>query len=38
MARAITGKVHKRRVKTVLKRTKGFRGSRSKLFRVAKML
>ncbi len=36
MARAITGKVHKRRVKTVLKRTKGFRGSRSKLFRVAK--
>jgi large subunit ribosomal protein L20 len=36
MARAITGRVHKRRVKTVLKRTKGFRGSRSKLYRVAK--
>ena len=36
MARAITGRVHKRRVKTVLKRTKGFRGARSKLYRVAK--
>jgi large subunit ribosomal protein L20 len=36
MARAITGRVHHRRVKTVLKRTKGFRGGRSKLYRVAK--
>ncbi|HOV13175.1 MAG TPA: 50S ribosomal protein L20, partial [Spirochaetota bacterium] len=27
---------HKKRVKTVLKRTKGYRGSRSKLYRVAK--
>jgi len=36
MARAITGRVHHKRVKVVLKRTKGFRGSRSKLYRVAK--
>ena len=36
MARAITGRVHKKRVKTVLKRTKGYRGARSKLYRVAK--
>jgi len=36
MARAITGRVHKKRVKTVSKRTKGYRGSRSKLYRVAK--
>ncbi|HPO50335.1 MAG TPA: 50S ribosomal protein L20 [Spirochaetota bacterium] len=36
MARAITGRVHKKRAKVVLKRTKGFRGSRSKLYRVAK--
>lgn len=36
MARAITGRVHHKRAKTVLKRTKGYRGSRSKLYRVAK--
>lgn len=36
MARAITGRVHRKRAKTVLKRTKGFRGGRSKLYRVAK--
>jgi len=36
MARAVTGRVHRKRAKTVLKRTKGFRGSRSKLYRVAK--
>ncbi|HRU45281.1 MAG TPA: 50S ribosomal protein L20, partial [Spirochaetota bacterium] len=36
MARAVTGRVHKKRAKTVLKRTKGFRGARSKLYRVAK--
>ncbi len=36
MARAITGKVHKRRAKKVLKFTKGYRGARSKLYRVAK--
>ncbi|OHD07319.1 MAG: 50S ribosomal protein L20 [Spirochaetes bacterium GWD1_27_9] len=36
MPRAITGRVHKKRVKTVLKRTKGYRGARSKLYRVAK--
>lgn len=36
MPRAITGRVHKKRVKTVLKRTKGFRSTRSKLYRVAK--
>ncbi len=36
MARAITGTVHKKRAKTILKRTKGYRGTRSKNFRVAK--
>ena len=36
MSRAITGKVHKKRARKVLKMTKGYRGSRSKLFRVAK--
>ncbi len=36
MARAITGKVHHKRAKKVLKQTKGFRGGRSKLYRVAK--
>lgn len=36
MARAITGRIHRRRAKTVLKRTKGYRGARSKLYRVAK--
>jgi len=36
MPRAITGKVHKRRAKSVLKKAKGFRGSRSKLYRIAK--
>jgi large subunit ribosomal protein L20 len=36
MPRAITGRVHKKRAKHVLKLTKGYRGSRSKLYRVAK--
>lgn len=36
MPRAIAGIVHKRRAKSVLKKTKGFRGSRSKLYTVAK--
>ena len=36
MPRAISGIVHKKRVKSTLKKVKGFRGSRSKLFRVAK--
>lgn len=36
MPRAITGTVHKKRASAILKRTKGFRGSRSKLYRVAK--
>jgi large subunit ribosomal protein L20 len=36
MARAITGRVHRKRAKTVLKRTKGYRGARSKLYRVAR--
>ncbi len=36
MARAITGRVHKKRAKTILKRTKGYRGTRSKNYRVAK--
>ena len=36
MARAITGKVHRKRAKKVLKMTKGYRGSRSKLYRTAK--
>lgn len=36
MSRAITGKVHKRRAKKILKLTKGYRGARSKLYRVAK--
>jgi large subunit ribosomal protein L20 len=36
MSRAITGRVHKKRVRTVLSRTKGYRGARSKLYRVAK--
>lgn len=36
MPRAVSGTVHKKRVKSVLKKTKGFRGSRSKLIRVAK--
>lgn len=36
MPRAVSGKVGKSKIKTVLKNTKGFRGSRSKLFRPAK--
>ena len=36
MARAITGMVHKKRAKSILKKTKGFRGGRSKLYRTAK--
>ena len=36
MPRAKAGMVRKNRVKTVLSKTKGFRGSRSKLYRVAK--
>ncbi len=36
MPRARSGIVHKRRVKSVLKKAKGFRGSRSKLYTVAK--
>jgi large subunit ribosomal protein L20 len=36
MSRAITGKVHRKRARNVLKLTKGYRGSRSKLYRVAK--
>lgn len=36
MPRARAGKVRKNRVKTVLKRTKGFRGAGSKLYRTAK--
>ena len=36
MPRAISGIIHKKRAKSTLKKAKGFRGSRSKLFRVAK--
>lgn len=36
MPRAVSGVVSKNKVKTVLKRTKGFRGTRSKLYRPAK--
>jgi len=36
MPRAITGTVHKKRAKNILKQTKGFRGSRSKLYKSAK--
>lgn len=36
MPRATTGKVHHKRAKKILKDAKGFRGSRSKLFRTAK--
>ena len=36
MPRSISGIVHKRRAKSTLKKAKGFRGSRSKLYRVAK--
>ncbi len=36
MPRAVSGKVNKNKVKTVLKHTKGYRGSRSKLYRTAK--
>ena len=36
MPRAVSGTVHKNRVKSVLKKTKGYRGARSKLYRTAK--
>ncbi len=36
MPRAITGMVHRRRAKSILKKAKGFRGSRSKLYRIAR--
>lgn len=36
MPRAINGTIHKNRRKKVLKKAKGFRGGRSKLFRTAK--
>ncbi|HOJ62981.1 MAG TPA: 50S ribosomal protein L20 [Spirochaetota bacterium] len=36
MSRAITGRIHRKRAKKVLKLTKGYRGARSKLYRVAK--
>ncbi len=36
MPRARSGVVHRKRVKSVLKKTKGFRGARSKLYRTAK--
>lgn len=36
MPRATSGTVHKKRVNSILKKTKGFRGSRSKLIRIAK--
>lgn len=36
MPRAVSGKISKHKVKTVLKITKGFRGARSKLYRPAK--
>lgn len=36
MSRARSGVVRKRRVKSVLKKTKGFRGRRGKLYRIAK--
>ena len=36
MPRARSGTVHKKRVKSVLNKTKGFRGARSKLIRTAK--
>ncbi len=36
MARATTGRIHQKRRRKILKEVKGFRGSRSKLFRTAK--
>jgi large subunit ribosomal protein L20 len=36
MARAITGRIHLKRRRKVLKDVRGFRGARSKLFRTAK--
>lgn len=36
MPRAVNGTIHKNRRKKVLKKAKGFRGGRSKLFRTAK--
>jgi len=36
MPRAITGTVHRKRAKSILKKTKGFRGASSKLYRSAK--
>jgi large subunit ribosomal protein L20 len=36
MPRSKSGTIHKRRVKSVLNKTKGFRGARSKLYRTAK--
>ena len=36
MPRAVSGTVHKNRVKSVLKKTKGYRGARSKQYRIAK--
>jgi len=36
MARAVTGRVHKKRAKSILKKAKGYRGGRSKLYRPAK--
>ncbi len=36
MARATTGRIHQKRRRKILKEAKGFRGSRSKLFRTAK--
>ncbi len=36
MARATTGRIHQKRRRRILKEAKGFRGSRSKLYRTAK--
>jgi large subunit ribosomal protein L20 len=36
MPRAITGRIHKHRATALLKKAKGYRGGRSKLFRPAK--
>ena len=36
MSRVVNGTIHKNRRKKVLKRAKGFRGGRSKLYRTAK--
>jgi large subunit ribosomal protein L20 len=36
MARAVTGRVHRKRANSLLKKAKGYRGGRSKLYRPAK--